>query len=129
MGSWRPQTIPWQPISTAPFDCNLELAVFDTRGRPHALVFPCRRILGPPKGYSSDCFNLSGPHPLSLARLEAREVVKRRANATNFLSELNREMGRDDCQSRSGARLRGDVDDVSHRLRIGLAFWIAVRLC
>jgi hypothetical protein len=48
-GSWRPQTIPhmeWQPISTAPFDRNLELAVFDTRGRPHALVFPCRRILG-----------------------------------------------------------------------------------
>ena len=27
-------------------DLNLELAVFDTRGRPHALVFPCRRILG-----------------------------------------------------------------------------------
>ena len=47
--SWRPQTIPfmeWQPISTAPFHRNLELAVFDTRGRPHALVFPCRRILG-----------------------------------------------------------------------------------
>ena len=48
-GSWRAQTIPfmeWQPISTAPFDRELELAAFDTRGRPHALVFPCRRILG-----------------------------------------------------------------------------------
>jgi len=35
----------WKPISTAPFDHALELAVFDTGGRPHALVFPCRRIL------------------------------------------------------------------------------------
>jgi hypothetical protein len=35
----------WKPISTAPFDSELELAVIDVRG-PHALVFPCRRILG-----------------------------------------------------------------------------------
>jgi hypothetical protein len=35
----------WQPITTAPFDCDLELAVIDADG-PHALVFPCRRILG-----------------------------------------------------------------------------------
>ena len=35
----------WRPISTAPFDCDLELAVIDSGG-PHALVFPCRRILG-----------------------------------------------------------------------------------
>jgi hypothetical protein len=34
----------WQPISTAPFDRNLELAVFD-KDKPHALVFPARRIL------------------------------------------------------------------------------------
>jgi hypothetical protein len=34
----------WQPISTAPFDRDLELAVLDRQG-PHALVFPCRRIL------------------------------------------------------------------------------------
>lgn len=34
----------WQPISTAPFDRDLELAVIDHDG-PHALVFPCRRIL------------------------------------------------------------------------------------
>ena len=33
----------WQPISTAPFDCDLELAVLDQDG-PHALVFACRRI-------------------------------------------------------------------------------------
>ncbi len=34
----------WQPISTAPFDRDLELAVIDSGG-PHVLVFPCRRIL------------------------------------------------------------------------------------
>jgi len=33
----------WQPISTAPFDSDLELAVLDEDG-PHALVFACRRI-------------------------------------------------------------------------------------
>jgi hypothetical protein len=32
----------WQPIATAPFDRDLELAVIDREG-PHALVFPCRR--------------------------------------------------------------------------------------
>jgi hypothetical protein len=35
----------WKPISTAPFDRDLELAVIDRDG-PHALVFPCRRTLG-----------------------------------------------------------------------------------
>ena len=35
----------WQPISTAPFDRDLELAVLSLDG-PHALVFPSRRILG-----------------------------------------------------------------------------------
>jgi hypothetical protein len=35
----------WQPIAIAPFDRDLELAVIDYDG-PHALVFPCRRILG-----------------------------------------------------------------------------------
>jgi len=34
----------WQPISTAPFDRELELAVMDHEGT-HTLVFPCRRIL------------------------------------------------------------------------------------
>jgi hypothetical protein len=34
----------WQHISSAPFDIDLELAVIDEEG-PHALVFPCRRIL------------------------------------------------------------------------------------
>jgi hypothetical protein len=33
----------WQPISNAPFDRDLELAVLDRDG-PHALVFACRRI-------------------------------------------------------------------------------------
>ena len=35
----------WQPIASAPFDRELELAVIDHDG-PHALVFPCRRIEG-----------------------------------------------------------------------------------
>jgi hypothetical protein len=34
----------WQPIETAPFDSELELAVIASTGT-HALVFPCRRIL------------------------------------------------------------------------------------
>jgi hypothetical protein len=35
----------WQPISTAPFDRDLELAARDG-GDLHVLGFPCRRILG-----------------------------------------------------------------------------------
>jgi hypothetical protein len=35
----------WHPVSTAPFDRDLELAVVDDDGE-HALVFPCRRIMG-----------------------------------------------------------------------------------
>jgi hypothetical protein len=34
----------WQPVTTAPFDRDLELAAIDCDG-PHKLVFPCRRIL------------------------------------------------------------------------------------
>ena len=33
----------WQPITTAPFESEIELAVIDSDG-PHALVFPCRRV-------------------------------------------------------------------------------------
>jgi hypothetical protein len=35
----------WQPISTAPFDCDLQLAVISGDG-VHALIFPCRQIPG-----------------------------------------------------------------------------------
>jgi hypothetical protein len=35
----------WQAISTAPFGSDLELAVVNEDGT-HALVFPCRRIVG-----------------------------------------------------------------------------------
>jgi hypothetical protein len=35
----------WQPISKAPFEQDLELAVIDSDGA-HALVFACRRIPG-----------------------------------------------------------------------------------
>jgi len=35
----------WLPISTAPFDRDLELAVIDESG-VHTTIFPCRRVLG-----------------------------------------------------------------------------------
>jgi hypothetical protein len=35
----------WNPIDTAPHDCDVELAVIDGEGA-HALSFPCRRIEG-----------------------------------------------------------------------------------
>lgn len=35
----------WKSVATAPFDRELELAVFDKDG-PHALAFPCHRIAG-----------------------------------------------------------------------------------
>lgn len=35
----------WQPINNAPFGSDLELAVVNEDGT-HALVFPCRRIVG-----------------------------------------------------------------------------------
>jgi hypothetical protein len=35
----------WTPITTAPFDRDLELAVLDEDGA-HALAFACRRIAG-----------------------------------------------------------------------------------
>jgi hypothetical protein len=34
----------WQPIATAPFESDLQLAVIDVSGT-HALVFPCRRAV------------------------------------------------------------------------------------
>jgi len=40
----RHEAYVWQPIATAPFDRDLQLAVIDGDG-PHLLVFPCRRIL------------------------------------------------------------------------------------
>jgi hypothetical protein len=35
----------WQPLATAPFDRDLELAVVNNDGT-HSLAFPCRRVLG-----------------------------------------------------------------------------------
>jgi hypothetical protein len=37
--------VEWKLVSVAPFDRDLEVAVIERDG-PHALVFPCRRILG-----------------------------------------------------------------------------------
>jgi hypothetical protein len=34
----------WRPVTSAPFDRDLELAVLDWEGT-HMLVFPCRRIV------------------------------------------------------------------------------------
>src|SRR5271157_5612720 len=36
----------WRPVSTAPFDRDLRLAVLAQSGDAHALVFPCRRVVG-----------------------------------------------------------------------------------
>ena len=35
----------WQPISVAPFCCDLELAVIND-GDAYVLAFPCRRLVG-----------------------------------------------------------------------------------
>jgi hypothetical protein len=35
----------WQPVSSAPFGRDLQLAVINGEGE-HALVFPARRVLG-----------------------------------------------------------------------------------
>ena len=35
----------WRPISLAPFDCDLHLAVLDEHGE-HSLVFPAQRVVG-----------------------------------------------------------------------------------
>jgi hypothetical protein len=35
----------WHPISAAPFDRDLEVAVIDANG-VRAIGFPCRRVLG-----------------------------------------------------------------------------------
>lgn len=35
----------WLTIETAPFERDIEVAVIDFDG-PHAVVFPCRRVLG-----------------------------------------------------------------------------------
>lgn len=36
----------WQPIKTAPFDLDLELATLSTAKGMQVLVFPCRRVEG-----------------------------------------------------------------------------------
>ena len=42
---WRDHLpMEWQPITSAPFDRDLELAVIEA-GEVSALVFPCRRVL------------------------------------------------------------------------------------
>jgi hypothetical protein len=34
----------WQPIATAPFDRDIEVAIIE-RGEAHSLAFPCRRTV------------------------------------------------------------------------------------
>jgi len=41
-GATARRVVGWQPVTSAPVDCDVELAVIDHEG-PHALVFPCRR--------------------------------------------------------------------------------------
>ena len=58
----------WQPIASAPFDNDIELAVIDGDG-PHALVFPCRRILG--GGMNSETRERLEVHPTHWRRGDA----------------------------------------------------------
>ncbi|BCH31956.1 hypothetical protein MesoLjLc_38860 [Mesorhizobium sp. L-8-10] len=52
----------WHPISTAPFNHDLQLAVMDWDG-PHALVFPCKRVLtGWVKSDSNERVDVSPTH-------------------------------------------------------------------
>jgi len=44
-GTKETSCLMWHLISTAPFDCDLELALIDATG-VHAIPFPCQRILG-----------------------------------------------------------------------------------
>jgi hypothetical protein len=36
----------WLPAANAPFDRDVRLAVRELNGEYHALVFPCRRVVG-----------------------------------------------------------------------------------
>jgi hypothetical protein len=60
----------WQPIASAPFDRDLELAVID-QDEAHALVFPCRRLLG---GWMNS---------LTWQRIDVRPTHWREWNATH----------------------------------------------
>jgi hypothetical protein len=42
---WGHKIQMWQPIASAPFDCDVELSVCEA-GQQHALIFPCRQFLG-----------------------------------------------------------------------------------
>jgi len=64
----------WQPIATpAPIDRDLELAVIDGEG-PHALVFPCRRVL-------NGWINAGTREPLDVRPTHWREWPAGRAGA------------------------------------------------
>ena len=61
----------WQPIRTAPFDTEIELAVIDRDG-PHGLVFPCRRALrGWIKAETGESIAVRPTHWKPWKRLEA----------------------------------------------------------
>jgi hypothetical protein len=69
----------WQPISTAPYDLDLELAVIDEDGS-HALVFPCRRVLEGWVNAETNCRVSVRPthwRPWGQATAGVREVVDR----------------------------------------------------
>ncbi|PDT75010.1 hypothetical protein CO675_22210 [Bradyrhizobium sp. C9] len=38
--------MPWMSIESAPFEQDLELAVIEADEDIHAVVFPCRRVVG-----------------------------------------------------------------------------------
>jgi len=64
----------WQSISSAPYGCDLELAVIDADG-PHPLVFASRRIVG---GWMNSETN---------ERLDVRPTHWREWNSENQLTD------------------------------------------
>jgi hypothetical protein len=81
----------WQPMATAPFDRDLELAVIDVTGE-HALVFPCRRSIldgwiNTTTGKRVDLHELARGEEVNLSRrapsapsLAARPLARRAAD-------------------------------------------------
>lgn len=66
----------WFKIETAPFEHDIEMCVMEFDG-PHAVAFPCRRVLGgwvkastraPVRVYPTHWREWSNTTPISLAR-------------------------------------------------------------
>jgi hypothetical protein len=65
---WPPDK--WLPVSIAPLDTDLEVAVLDQRGA-HALIFPCRRT-------KTGWADAASKRPLDIEPTHWREWVEKR---------------------------------------------------